>query len=309
MPTNGCSLKDDLVGCQVLDEVELGDDEVKVQHKCGSCPGGRSCQKCLAGRYPFDSRYDCGSAPVVPLNTSLDKYVSSSEFERRSVREGGPLKWSRKQKRGYNRVLSCLQYWQSRGYQMLWVMLSSSPESESGKLAENHYRLRQMVESQGFPGIQHFQVRTSEGNGVLHVIWAWKAEDGFREKLFFVRQSWLSKAWDKLHCARVVWISKIGKSRRDSMQVARYCIAQYLGEQSGYEYMSYSWKRAFGFPLVSCWRKFKELARSYGELVRNWSKFLSGEVVWCDYGGFNLGSIRLGYQSYGREFWSMLHWV
>ena len=191
---------------------------------------------------------------------------------------------------------------------MLWIMLSSSTVSEPEKLAENHYRLRQMVESRGFPGIQHFQVRTSEGYGVLHVIWAWKAEDGFRGKSFFVSQSWLSGAWDKIHGAKVVWISRIGKSRRDSMQVARYCIAQYLGEQSGYEYMRNSWKRAFGFPLVSCWRKFKELKRSYGELIRSWSRFLAGEVVWCDYGGFSLGSIRLGYQSYGREFWSMLHW-
>jgi len=144
---------------------------------------------------------------------------------------------------------------------------------------------------------------------VLHIIWAWKAGDGLRSKSFYVGQRWLSSAWLEIHGAPVVWICRIGTTRREIFRVARYCIAQYVGEQAGYEYMSYSWKRSFGFPVVSCWRKFKELMRSFDELVSGWSKFLAGEVVWCGYGGFTMGGIRLGYQAYGADFWDMLHWL
>jgi len=308
MTYNAVSLENSAVGCQVGGLAKASADLV------GPVVGGRKCRWGHADRCYLKGR--CGRCRL--FNPSLDRHLSSSDVEAGVHREAGVEVghvsgqvvggWSRKQKRGYNRVLSCLQLWQSNGYQMLWVMLSSGPASDPLKLAEHHDRLIKMVERRGFPWIHHFQVRTSEGHGVLHVVWAWKAEDGFRSKSFFVNQSWLSQAWDRLHGARVVWICRIGARRRDAFKVARYCIAQYVGEQSGYEYMSYSWKRSFGFPLVSCWRKFKELTRSFDDLVREWSRFLAGEVVWSDYGGFTMGSIRLGYQAYGSEFWDMLHW-
>jgi len=296
-------------------EKDGSDCQVGVRdHKCGSCVGGRSCHKCQAGGYKFDERYDGEH-----LRPSLDSNQSSSAVEREvssgevsgseasgSVSVGG---WGRQQKRGYQRCLSCMELWSSQGYQMLWVMLSTDVSGDRALLAEHHNRLRKMVERRGFPQIHHFQIRTSEGNGVLHIIWAWKAGAGFREKSFYVGQKWLSRSWLAIHGAPVVWISRIGTRRRDMFKVARYCISQYCGEQAGYEYMSYSWRRSFGFPVVSCWRKFKELALSFDELVHEWSRFLAGEIVWCGYGGFTMGSIRLGYQSYGRDFWTMLHWV
>lgn len=334
--TNGDSLKKCVDGCQAQ---ATGESVARAISVYGSCPlvfefkctfpsSDVPCtvhRKYVAGsgkgRYRGElcrgCPWSCYELVGSELNTSLVNYVSSSAVKAKSSREVGvdagsddsmQDSWSRKQKRGYHRVLSCLQYWQSNGFQALWVMLSTASGGDSRLLAEHHSSLIKRVERRGFPGIQHFQVRTSEGNGVLHVIWAWKAEAGFREKSFYVGQRWLSGAWREIHGAPVVWISRIGARRRDAMQVARYCIAQYVSGQSGYEYMSYSWKRAFGFPLVRCWRKFKELIGSFDELVAEWSRFLAGKVVWCDYGGFTLGAIRLGYSTYGSEFWSMLHW-
>jgi hypothetical protein len=217
--------------------------------------------------------------------------------------------WSRQQKRGYHRVLSCMQYWQKSGFQVLWVMLSTADGGDSKLLAYHHQMLRQRLERQGFPDIQHFQVKTREGNGVLHVLWAWKAEDGFRSKNFFVYQSWLSKQWAEIHGAPVVWISKVGSRRRDSLQVARYCISQYVSEQSGYEYMSYSWVRTFGFPLVRCWLAFKRWRSSHYELIKRWSDFLSGKVLQTDYGGFSIDMVRSSYRSLGPLLFESLHWI
>jgi hypothetical protein len=279
--------------------------------KGSSCPGG--CQD-LGLAKASQSCEDESLAAAVKVwisdlrqagSPSLDKNLSSSGVERESTRGSC---WNRQQKRGYNRALSCLQYWQSNGYQVLWVMLSTADGGDKRLLSKHHDSLIRRVERRGFPGIQHFQVRTSEGNGVLHVLWAWRSDDGMRQKSFYVGQRWLSESWRELHGAPVVWISRVGAHRRDMFRVARYCIAQYVSGQAGYEYMSYSWKRAFGFPLVACWLKMKSLARSYSELINTWSRFLAGEIVWCEYGGFTMGSIRLGYSEYGREFWNMLHW-
>jgi hypothetical protein len=296
LPTNIVSLNDGLDGCQVVGLAKASDNLT------GRAAGGRKCRWGHTERCYLQGR--CSRCRL--YNPSLDRNVSSSAVERESTSGGG---WSRQQKRGYNRVLSCLQFWQSHGYQVLWLMFSTAAGGSKSALSADHASLIKRVERLGFPRVQHFQVRTGEGNGVLHVLWAWKADDGFRQKSFFIGQRWLSNAWYELHGARIVWICRVGGRRRDVFQVARYCISQYVGNQSFYEYMSYSWKRAFGFPLVSCWRKFKKLSRSFNELVDNWSKFLSGEVVWCDYGGFTMGAIRLAYQDYGREFWEMLHWV
>lgn len=312
MTYNAVSLEDSTGGCQVVGLAKASDGLAV------SVAGGRKCRWGHAARCYLKGR--CGVCRL--FNPSLDRYVSSSRVEREVSSDGvdlqggvsggdpgtGDVKWSRQQKRGYHRALTCMQYWRENGYQMVWVMLSSSEASDSTLLAVHHQRLREMVERRGFPELEHYQIRTSEGHGVLHVIWAWRADGGFRDKAFWVGQRWLSETWDRLHGARIVWISRIGTHRKDMFKVARYCIGQYVSEQSGYEYMSYSWKRSFGFPLVACWRKFKELARSFDELVREWSTFLSGGVVWCGFGGFTMGAIRLGYREYGREFWDMLHW-
>jgi hypothetical protein len=192
---------------------------------------------------------------------------------------------------------------------MLRVDLTGAPGADARALADHHYRLRKMVERLGFPDIQHFQIKTAEGNGVLHVVWAWKCPDGVRQKRFYVSHAWLSKAWQAIHGAFVVWIQPVGKRERDVRSISRYFISQYFAGQSGYEYMSYSWKRTFGFPLVACWRRFKELRVSFAELVRLWYTFLSGQTVWCEYGGFTMGSFKLAYAELGPLFFESFHWL
>lgn len=134
-------------------------------------------------------------------------------------------------------------------------MLSTAPGGNAEKLAYHHKRLRQSLERKlGFKGVEFFQVETTEGHGVLHVVWAWRGE-----RSFYIPQSWLSTEWERIHGARVVWVSRVGNGQRDRDKVSRYIVAQYCGGQSGFVRFSYSWWSC-EFPLAKCWESLKALA-------------------------------------------------
>ncbi len=218
--------------------------------------------------------------------------------------------WERQQKRGYHRIQSCLQYWQGNGYQVLWVMLSTANGGNAGNLAYHHQRLRQRIERKlGYQGVQHYQVRTAEGNGVLHAFWAWRAQDGFRQRSFYVKQAWLSRQWHDIHGAPIVWLARVRSGRVSRHELSRYCMAQYVSGQAGYQYMSWSWGRTFGFPLVACWRAFKELwyqfngNRRLRGLYLLWGAFLArGNIPLGGGYGLSMAMVRSGYKGYGRDY-------
>jgi len=87
-------------------------------------------------------------------------------------------------------------------------------------------------------------------------------------------------------------------------------MAQYVGGQSGYQYMSWSWGRSFGFPLVVCWWAFKGLWSQFNgngrkkALYRFWGAFLASANIPLG-GGYSLSleSVRLGYREWGKDFW------
>ncbi len=175
-------------------------------------------------------------------------------------------------------------------------MLSTAPGGDARKLAYHHKRLRQSLERKlGFKGVEFFQVETTEGNGVLHVVWAWRGE-----RSFYVPQDWLSSEWKRIHGAPIVWVSRIGSGQRDRDKVGRYMVAQYCGGQSGFVRFSYSWWSC-EFPLAKCWETLKTLAsvsfrddsakwgwrREYvlpmSEIIAAWETLLrNGEVMLAD---------------------------
>ena len=196
--------------------------------------------------------------------------------------------WDRQQKRVFHRSKSILSFWQQHGYFVSWFMLSSSPTSDSAYLAKHHGELRRRIERVwGFAGLEFFQVKTTEGHGVLHGYWAWKAPSGYRGRPFVIPQAWISQQWNEIHGASVVWISRMGMKDKDIARVTRYVVTQYLvnQEQEGVsclDGMSWSWKRTFGFPLLQMWTAFKD---TYGAdplrvgLYGKWTQFLGGMPV------------------------------
>ena len=246
------------------------------------------------------------SAYIESLGQDLEAYLAQAEAsEALSLDTDGhssisvPVReeWSRQQKRIYHRINSCLAYWEGHGYKIAWVMLSTAVGGNAEKLSYHHQRLRQKIESElGYRGMEHFVVQTAEGNGVLHVLWAWKARKGERQREFWISQGWLVAEWERIHGAIIVWIRRYGGGRWGRKNVSRYVVSHYCSGQKMVVRCSWSWKRTFGFPLVAVWREFRKLY--VGPLsrggVRAWEAVMRGETVArCDWGVMSLEGFRV----------------
>jgi hypothetical protein len=186
----------------------------------------------------------------------------------------GRSRWSRQQKRVFHRTLACFSYWQGHGFQVLWVMLTSSLSSPKGTLAAHHAALRRAVEREyGYRGIEHCTVETREGNGVLHIVWAWNGEGSF-----YIPQEWLSRKWAKIHGATYVWIARVRKGQGSGARISRYMVSQYVAKQGALVRLSWSWK-TFRLSIVKTWQEFRRAFR--GRLGKAgmglWRSFLEGK--------------------------------
>jgi len=194
---------------------------------------------------------------------------------------------------------------------VLWVCLTTAPGGDARRLAYNHQRLRQRIESVlGFKGLEFIVVKTREGHGVLHALWGWRPPPGWRGKDFYVPQKWLSEEWRRIHNAYVVWISRVRKGRRSLRRVGAYAVAQYVAEQRGFERLSWSWRRSLGFPLAGAWEALRKWWLGYvGKLgvVRLWERFLSGLAVPFMPGGlpWDMAGVRLLYRRWRGAVWRM----
>ena len=138
--------------------------------------------------------------------------------------------WNKQQRRVFQRSVTMMKYWDARNYDVLWVTLTSCPESKGAdELAYSHQRLRQRIERADLAmcdgkhcprhneptghrlshidSLEHLQIRTCEGpQGVIHAFWAWDRDrfrDGNHDRDLFIPQSWLSEQWSALHGAEV----------------------------------------------------------------------------------------------------------
>ncbi len=138
--------------------------------------------------------------------------------------------WNRQQNRVFQRSVTMLKYWDTRNFGVLWVTLTSCPESKGAdELAYSHQRLRQRIERADLAmcdgkhcphheeptghrlshidSLEHLQIRTCEGpQGVVHAFWAWDRDrfrDGNHDRDLYIPQSWLSDQWADLHGSAV----------------------------------------------------------------------------------------------------------
>lgn len=173
------------------------------------------------------------------------------------------LEWTRQQKRSYHRIKSLLTYWLSHSYQVRWVMLSTAVGGDKAALAEHHKRLRRVIERKHGIAIKYSCVRTGEGNGVLHLLWAFKSVN-----FIYIPQDWLSTEWDRIHGATYVWIKRVDASSRSIKKLSIYNVSQYCGNQSCFERLSWS-RSAVPFPLAHAWNHHKRLYRVMNREVLN----------------------------------------
>jgi hypothetical protein len=210
----------------------------------------------------------------------------------------------------YHRVNTVLHYWETHGYEIDWVTLTSCPDSDdASELAYNARRLRQTIERARLAydadgnahslthldELEHFTIRTSEGpdgKGVLHLFWAWKPHDGQHSRDLFIPQQWLSEQWGRIHGPYdehseeetkplYVWIEEYGgEDYHDRKHVARYCVTQYLGEHAeALEHCSWSHGRTLGGSLVEAWDAVKAHTDGVQAAVEKWEEVVAGEAV------------------------------
>ena len=152
---------------------------------------------------------------------------------------------ARKRKRNHLKIHSILDYWISNGYQVAWLTLTTAPGGSAEKLTAHHDRLRRMVERKyGYDPLEFLAVRTEEGLGVIHALWAWQAPDVKPRRRLYVPRPWLQERWEQLHGA---WGVHIGAYSDGTGGRTR--IANYLLNQRGPTHFSSSWKRtAMNYP-------------------------------------------------------------
>lgn len=149
--------------------------------------------------------------------------------------------WSPKQWKTRRAVMDRLRYWQSMGYQCLWVTLTSAPNSPKERLRKDFQVLRKRIDRDlGFSGFEYVCVDTLEGHGVLHMIWAWKDPNPRKRASFYIPFDWLQEQWNGIHGAFHVNVKRIGSADKDARRLSRYIVAQYCGDQDGLVRLSQS---------------------------------------------------------------------
>jgi hypothetical protein len=201
-------------------------------------------------------------------NQSIAQKLSSRifDFELRRYRSEGERRYTKKQRRAFQRLMSGLTVGKSRRERLRFMTLTSSPESIGRNLNADFRALKMRIFRKYHFKMKYWKIRTNEGNGVLHIV--------FRGK--YISQEWLSAQWAYIHKSPIVDIRSLHETRKGLTGIVFYLVGNYLAKQS-FERMS--WGYSWVFPaFVRCW---KSLIEKYGfkQALFLWNRLLSSEFV------------------------------
>lgn len=193
-----------------------------------------------------------------------------------------PSRFTRQQKRIFQRAKSLLFHWEGCNYDVLWVVLTTAVGGDAKALAYHHKMLRNRIERElGFAELEFLHVQTGEGNGVLHVMWAWKLPPGAQRGTFYVEHSWLSQQWKEIHGAPYVYIKRYRAGGASAQRISQYLVSQYVSNQSALVRVSWSRLRSLDFPLSQTWYDLKSTWRQehadtvpFPDFIRAWESML-----------------------------------
>ena len=198
--------------------------------------------------------------------------------------------WCPKQRRTFQRIKTFLQMSVALGWQVIRTDLTSPVGSDARTLLRDFQELKRRVERRFRVHLYYYNIRTTEGNGVLHQVWG---VDSGRPVYF--PQAWLSEEWEKIRGAKIVYIKRMKSGKHHQARVARYCASQYLGGQTSIAHCSYS--RDLPLKLGEAWNFFKKEFRrgfaasswcglspfvgvvTYVDMLRCWGELL--DKGWC----------------------------
>jgi len=180
--------------------------------------------------------------------------VSSLVTDRRNV------PWGTRQCRSYQRILSGINRAQAEGKKLRVLTLTSAPGSPGGvQLSKNWQTLRKRIQRRMGVRLEYFRMRTVEGHGVLHIVY----------KGPYISQKWLSKAWNSIHGAYVVFIQALHGRKR----LARYLVSSYLAGHHAFSRSSWSWNWVF-YGFVGYWKRVIKTSLDMSTAIFKWNIML-----------------------------------
>lgn len=191
------------------------------------------------------------------------KLAIGSSAARAAAPDALRSRWSPKARRWYQRLLSGVTHHQAQGHQLRVITLTSGPDAPpQEQLNASWLALRKRVDRK-FGKMEYWKLRTSEGLGVLHIIY-WGT---------FIPQSWLSRTWQVIHASPVVYIQKLRFKRK---KLINYLMSHYLPAHDHgriYTRMSWSWGWVFrGF--AGAWRWFWKQGPTMYDAIYDWNKLM-----------------------------------
>lgn len=174
-----------------------------------------------------------------------DKSDRTHEFSMSSYLVTNPQNqpWNSKQRRTFQRILAGLKRARAERRRVRIITLTSPPGHPrtvvGGKLLSTRFQiLRKRIIRKWGCSFEYLRVRTSEGFGVLHIIY----------KGAYIPQTWLKREWNDIHGAEIVFIQAL----RGEKRLARYLVSNYVAGHHLFMRQSWSWGWCFrGF--VGVW--------------------------------------------------------
>ena len=208
--------------------------------------------KSLFGEAAFTPPQAGGSQVPTPVsgvgfcgggNTSLD-IVSTND------------RWTRRQRRFYHRVMSGIEMACYQGVQLRVLCLTSSPQS--GDIVSAFRKFVKRVRRK-YGRFEYIVARELTQSGLVHLHIVYKGA--------YMSQTWLSRVWDELNNAKIVYVCKFrGGKRRLGAYLCKYLCKQLAGSRSWW-----SWSWVFkGF--VRVWRYI--VSRYRQRAVNAWLRLL-----------------------------------
>ncbi len=144
------------------------------------------------------------------------------------------------------------------------MTLTTSPRGRvEGDLNADFQVLRKRIIRKFGCRFDYWKLRTSEGNGVLHILYVGP----------WIPQSWLSVNWGEIHHSCVVYIQEFKRRRK---RLVSYLMSHYLpahDEPRLYTRMSWSWGWVFrGF--CGAWRYFWKKGPTMYDVIYGWNRLM-----------------------------------
>ena len=174
-------------------------------------------------------------------------------------------RWSPKARRWYQRLLSGLTHHQAQGRILRVMTLTTAPRALDRDLNADFQALKKRILRKWPCRFDYWKLRTSEGNGVLHIIYAG----------IYIPVAWLKQAWSEVHGGSyIVYLQKL-RGKRKSM--VNYLMGHYLPAHASdlgiYTRMSWSWGWVFrGF--AGAWRWFWKRGPTMFDAIFEWNRLM-----------------------------------